>query len=358
MYQFKLFNVSEIDQLKQELEEYKQELAFINSNNKPIKYSELRQDIYHLERKYSMVKGELKRMEMQYEEHINRYENQAQHINSRINSIDASINQLKQDISYIKDEVKGLPFQELINKIDQVIEHTDANLSKVKSSIANQDYTFSQIKEQLTPKEISQKSQNASPQSEYRRVQNILQSITTAKGAPLQNNKTIRNRPVPTTRAGMNKVSYHSNSNVGNNTVSVTQGGKSFINSQFEFNKNIITKRPSPPRKQEVIKEQEIIKEQKEQNNVTPRPNIPETVEAPTVQSNPTEKVEPEIVVENPKTEIPSVTNTMKANQTDLTPVQPEKFNTDEERENKPSQETVKNESSKRSSFFSFFKTK
>lgn len=132
MYQFKLYNVTEIENLKQKLEDYEQKRIPISSYKKSNKFPELHQALKESKEKNIQLKGELKRMETQYEEQINRYEQQAQHIITKLESIDDSINQLKQDISLIKGEVNSFHLQEVIGKLDQVIEKTDDNLAKIK----------------------------------------------------------------------------------------------------------------------------------------------------------------------------------------------------------------------------------
>lgn len=350
MYQFKLYNVNEIENLKQRLEDYKQHLESTITSKTSNNYPELHQALNESKEKNIRLKGELKRMEMHYQEQINRYEQQATNITTKLESIDDSINQLKYDISQIKGEVNGFHFQELINKLNQLIVKTDENLLKIKRDLELQDQTFSQIKEQLTPKS---EPQTVSRQSEYRRVQNMLQSITTSKGNQMLTN-TTRNKPIQPSNSSINRIANRVNNK--NTTLSINQGRKSFVNSQYEFNKNIIKKKKTPNPVQE-----NVIKDEHQSDSTPTSTNSEPLVNTNSEQSTPIDPNPQTKLIEESKPESAPLENLNK-NESESEAIdsssQSTKQNIKTELPNQSTESTAMDESTKRSSFFSFFKSK
>ncbi|WP_211742199.1 hypothetical protein [Ornithinibacillus massiliensis] len=351
--------MNEIENLKQRLEDYKQHLESTITSKTSNNYPELHQALNESKEKNIRLKGELRRMETHYQEQINRYEQQAKNITAKLESIDDSISQLKYDISQLKGEVNGFQFQELINKLNQLIVKTDENLLTIKRDMDLQDQTFSQIKEQLKPKS---EPQTVSRQSDYRRVQNMLQSITTSNGNQMLPN-TTRRKPIQPSNSSINRLPTRANNK--NTTLSINQGRKSFVNSQYEFNKNIIKKKKTPnPVQENAIKDEHQSQSTLTPTNPDPLVNTNSELSTPIIPSPQTKlieesKQESESLTTLNKNENESLTNLNKNESESIdSSSHSTKQDIKTELPNQSTESAAMNESTKRSSFFSFFKSK
>lgn len=181
-------------------------------------------------------------------------------------------------------------------------------------------------------------------------MQNILHSITTSKGALIQSNKTTRKKPAQSKNPSINRIPTRPNSR--NNTLSISQSRKSFVNSQYELNKNIIKKKNTPSPVQEPITKEET------QKIITPEPiSTNKVVNTDSLPATPIEnKSEPKVP------EVSKMENEALANPTESKAInatqQVMSHDKTKESPNHPKEQTEINATSKRSSFFSFFKSK
>ncbi|MFD2046661.1 hypothetical protein ACFSTA_20595 [Ornithinibacillus salinisoli] len=243
MYQYKLYNSEEIDKLKRDLNLYKQNIKTLKSGDLLVKYLEMQRELYDYRLKFSTLKGEMHAMEDRYEEKLTGYETQAQKLTSQIQTINDSLNQLKLDVNLIKGEVKEIRFTELLEKMNIVINKTDESLTKVKGEIVSQEEKFTQLKEQL--KQENPRKTAAPRQSEYRRLQNMLQSFNTGQATNTKNNRITSGKTTMKRNYNPNPRTIKSIGDIEHATP-VNKTKKSFRSSQFEVNKNIITKTTTP----------------------------------------------------------------------------------------------------------------
>ncbi|MEC5424240.1 hypothetical protein QGM71_12135 [Virgibacillus sp. C22-A2] len=257
MYQYKLYNSREIDKLKEDLEVYKQTLVTMESSNLLDKYLQLQRELYEIKLKFSKFKGEMKTMEESYQEKIAEYERQDQRNSIQTQTINDSLNQLKQDVTSIKGEMKEIRVTELLEKMKLVSNRMDNSLAIGKSQIDTQKKELLQSKEHI---KTNPPIKTVPKTSEYKRLQNMLYSLTNENQAPSQfNSRTTPNkmaRKLPTS----NQTSTRSRQFGGvRNTLSTSNGKNTLQRFPYELNKNIITRtsKPKPTEKTYVIADKE-----------------------------------------------------------------------------------------------------
>lgn len=173
-------------------------------------------------------------MEESYQEKLAEHERQDQKLFTKIQTINDSLNHLKQDVTFIKDEVEEMRVTELLEKINLVVNKTDDNLTRVKNQIDTQKEELLQSKEHKKPTPRT---------SEYRRLQNMLQSFNNANRVSNQlNNSMTTNKTFRQSPSKSQKAFRKSPLGDSQNTVSMSDETKAFRGFPSKFNKNIITR--------------------------------------------------------------------------------------------------------------------
>ncbi|GAE92693.1 hypothetical protein JCM21714_1704 [Gracilibacillus boraciitolerans JCM 21714] len=276
MYQYKLYNYQDIEKLNRELEVYKKVVESRNVGNS-ISYWETKQELEVLKQKLQKNKGEMKVMEQSYQNQIKDYVDKEQKISHQINAIHHSIQQLKKDVTTIKGEVKELRVNELLEKINQVIGHTNLDLNDENKQVSEQKQKFQQINKQHIRKR----------NSDYRQLQLMLKSATPKKQQtpPSSQQKVTDSNQVTT--------------NPGRHMFTVQNEGKTFYNTKYEWNRNIIVKKTTTKteklkkekKEEQLMEEASIVAQSEKESN--PSPSI-ENKPVEAVQKN--QPIVPEII--------------------------------------------------------------
>ncbi|WP_179107305.1 hypothetical protein [Sediminibacillus massiliensis] len=241
MSQYRLYNSEDIHKLEQELEFYKDTLQAVDSGH-AYEYLKKQRELYNLNVKFSTIKGEMKVMEENYQERISGYERREKNVSSQIQTLEESLSQLKYDVRMIKSEMERLRFSELLDKVNIVINKTDDHLYQVKKEIDSQREEFNELRNELKPNPGGGTPQ-APRQSEYRRLQNMLQSTGNIEQYYHQKKTNEVN-----SQAYRNSMTYNQHSapprsfGASNDSTPMRKGKKMFRNSQYDLNKNIITR--------------------------------------------------------------------------------------------------------------------
>ncbi|SHN07093.1 hypothetical protein [Gracilibacillus kekensis] len=255
MYQYKLYNNQEIEKLHNELEVYKKVVESRDADQS-ILYWQTKHELEELKQKIQKNKGEMKVMEESYHNQLRDYADKEKKISSQIHAIHHSIQQLKKDVQTIRGEVKELRINELLEKINQVIGETNIDLDEVKEQVREQNHEFQQLSKQLHSNSRSQ-PQTGNRQSEYRQLQRMLKSAK-PKGhrAPPPSQQMMTN-PKQDIRDSTRQM------------ITIQNGRKTFHNTQYELNKNIIVNKTTAKTKKAKIEQEdkhELLAEEK--NNI------------------------------------------------------------------------------------------
>ncbi|GFZ77863.1 hypothetical protein GCM10010978_19310 [Compostibacillus humi] len=233
MYQYRLYRTEEIQKLKDDLDLYKQTLKSLKSDH----VFQIQRELFDLKMSILNIKGEMKMMEDKYLEKISGYEKQADNMSAQLEIIHESLNELKQEVQLIKGNVEQIGFSDLVEKMNMMINKTDESMTKIKNEIASIEG------ERNIRKDSSSSNSNNMPvppkQSEFRRLQNLIQSYTV-------NQSSVQNNLTPNSKTTMKKSLVQSPKNIKSYTdlggnISVKNGRKLFRDPQYELNKNIIT---------------------------------------------------------------------------------------------------------------------
>ncbi len=255
--QFKLYNTQEIEELNRELEYYKYTLESLKIGDVIDDYVKTKSDFHHLTLKFSKLEGEVKIMEDNFQSKIEEYEYQEKDLTAKVNAINDSVIQLKQDINRVMEKVERMHFTELLENINHVILKQDNMLVEGKSEINRLRGEILQLKENMESNSHKQDTtiQHSPKQSEYRKLQNMLDSSRYIEQAPIQkkNDVTKSRNFMQSTPSGQ---IVHSNDSVNDvqNPSQKSKGRKTYRHNQYELNKTIIT-RTTASNKQDKKKE-------------------------------------------------------------------------------------------------------
>src|SRR5690606_12717290 len=144
------------------------------------KYMKAKSEVYSL--KYDLLKqeGDINKMKEFFREAIEKYEKAELDLSAQIQAVNDSLNQLKEDVHWIKNQVDQIDVTEFIEKKNDITNQHVNNVYNEKSEIDLLKEEVSKLKELMTQnnnkKEETVNHPHASNQSEYRRLQNMLQS--------------------------------------------------------------------------------------------------------------------------------------------------------------------------------------
>ncbi|MDX8046613.1 hypothetical protein SH601_11530 [Gracilibacillus sp. S3-1-1] len=300
MYQYKLYNNEEIEKMNRDLNRYKKALQDWQ-NTDTNHYLKAREEVEEINREFVKYKGEMKVMEDTYQKKIENYEQKEQKIATQIHAINHSIQQLKKDVHSIQEEVKELRITELLEKMEQLVEHTDTETQAVKKEIVNQQENYTQMKEQ--PKTEVAQQPTSRRMSEYRRLQNMLKTATPKnQQMPPATNTTINRQTI-------------NNHQANPNMVTMQNGKKTYHNPKYELNKNIIVRKKTGKDLQE---------SQTQIEQTATKSTEPVNNEKKNEPMNPIESVEPvapkEPITSQPSNQSETKDVTAKAEQSPATP--------------------------------------
>ncbi|WP_430788248.1 hypothetical protein VBD025_00450 [Virgibacillus flavescens] len=260
MSRYKLYYADDIEELKLTLEVYKHTLETIKKDEVVEDILKMKRAFYDLNLKLSKLKGEMKIMEENHHEKITEYEHEKQNLSVRIKTVNNSLSQLKQDVNKIMDMVEQMRSTELHEKMNHVISKQDASLIEEKSEIDKLKEEILFLKEHIQPNTSTNYETTGHPslptipiqdavrqptpprQSEYRRLQNMIQSSGQIEQATSKKKSNMINRPNPS-KSNSSKQRSHPVDFSGDVQLNVpmSKGKKSFRHADYDLNKNIIT---------------------------------------------------------------------------------------------------------------------
>jgi prophage DNA circulation protein len=183
MKQINFKNTQDVDTLKQKLVIYKQTLEALKGENVVEDYLLTKDECFQLKKQVSTLEGEIQTMKEKQDLQMSEYQEKMKNISVQVESVNDSIRLLKQDVAFLMNKVNSPNFNDLIHKIDKMIDIQNASISLIKegnSEMKGLKEEITQSKEhgkndkQLTDT-VSPKIQKHQPLS-YKQLQNILQS--------------------------------------------------------------------------------------------------------------------------------------------------------------------------------------
>lgn len=259
MYRYQLYNIQEVDELKQKLNYYKTMLESLKVGDIIEDYLQLNRAFNELKAKYSNLEGEMKMMEEYHQREIADYEKKESNFANQVEMLNNMVNELTKDVNRMVYKLEQIQFGELVEKVNNLLISQDQTLLEEKNEIEKLKEEISQLKKHMKSKETSQQPP-APRKSEYRRLQNMLQSSKHVEQSPNQkkNNIAINQRPMdPTTRGNTMRTSHlppnfkpsvppNVPQNQSNTINASNDRRKTFRHAQFDLNKNIITRVSTP----------------------------------------------------------------------------------------------------------------
>ncbi|MCT2536301.1 hypothetical protein NC661_13310 [Aquibacillus koreensis] len=247
MYQYKLYNSNDIENLLADLELYKQTLDSLETNNPSAELLLTKRELSQLKVRFSNIKGDMKTMKENYQEKINGYEKEKQDIFSQIKMINNTLNILRQDVSMINGELEKIRIEELQKTLKISLHKLDTHLDRIIDELDLKKNEIIQLKENLVSKPTIKKD---SPKiSEFRQIQNLFNTIN-------DYNNQLDNYPQNNSnRKKANHPFYAKQNTPRNNSFQHKQHTNSFnINKEssaipLEHHKNIITRTTTTKRK-------------------------------------------------------------------------------------------------------------
>ncbi|MFC0561974.1 hypothetical protein [Halalkalibacter alkalisediminis] len=180
MEQYKFNNTQDIETLRQKLGIYKQTLEGLKAGNLIEDYFLTKHECYEIKKQVSNLEGEINKMKENQDMQINRY-TKVENISEQIETVTDSIRLLKQDVALLMGKVNNSNFNDLLNKIDKLIDIQYTSISSIQEGnmeIKGLKEEITQLKKQgETEKQSITTNPAQKPQpSNYRQLQNILQS--------------------------------------------------------------------------------------------------------------------------------------------------------------------------------------
>ncbi|UOQ45223.1 hypothetical protein MUN89_04545 [Halobacillus salinarum] len=181
MTQYQLYNRLDVDNLKEQLEKYKEALHSVKTGELPVDYLMAKEELYQLNGKLVHLEGVMKKMDEQHHQDRTDYEQQAEMVVSQLESVNDSVNHLQRDINLMKAKVDRFRFNDLLNKMDHLIEMQHSTIEENRSEIERLNEQILEMKNEWQAGKEEQRYQEpqyAPPRrrSEYRQLQSMLQS--------------------------------------------------------------------------------------------------------------------------------------------------------------------------------------
>lgn len=242
MYRYELYNVDEINLIKKELDIHRQTLRAITKGDLLENYVKYKDDVYDLKIKLFELKGEMKAMENEYYEKTLNNEIEVGNLYTQVEEINNSVNHMKQEINNLTYMLTQVMHTELLEKMEGILNKQDTNLIELKKGVED----IKQEMINLKGDSQSKNKRNVKHASEYKRLQQMLQSPNIEQTASQMN--LLRQHSYPsTTKRETIQPGIHSN----NETISMNKRKKTVRHSQYDLNKNTITKSITPKKDQD-----------------------------------------------------------------------------------------------------------
>ncbi|AUJ23772.1 hypothetical protein [Virgibacillus dokdonensis] len=256
MHRYELYNVNDIDKLKKELNAYKETMRTVTEGKLVEDYLKTKDDFYDLKMKIFKLKGEMKAMENKFQEEFLKYQMEEEHLANQQVSILNTLERLDQQTEIIKHQLEQVSFAELFKKIDQLLKtHNEKSEEQIKELESLKEEIL-QIKEIMkTEESTTSKNKRSTHKSEYRQLQSLLQypnQVEQQSISKKKNNQVNRQHYSRTKSNHGNSYNPHHYDTKNSGTISMNKAKKTFLNSQYELNKNIVTRTATPKSKTQV----------------------------------------------------------------------------------------------------------
>ncbi|WP_173918944.1 hypothetical protein [Halobacillus sp. Marseille-Q1614] len=240
MHQYKLYNIKDIEQLKRKLAIYEQ--AIETKDHSPILDYQPKEkdDSTPSNAQHLKSKGDMKVMEENFEKRMAEYRKEDSDLSDRVDEISATVRELKQDIYRMLDKLDLNQINRLADKVSEINQNQYIERRQI-NSITEQ---ITELQEQISPLNSHAKQQAPAPrQSEYRQLQNMLQSSRYSGQDPVQRYPNMPERQNFSYVRNRNNSSRATPPSAMENTLHKgnTQKRRTFQQNPSQVNKNIIT---------------------------------------------------------------------------------------------------------------------
>lgn len=241
MYRFQLYDSEDIQKLKKEIDVYRNILEAMNLDHLYEQLDTLKSNNEILVEKMINLKGDIQKMNEKYELQKTNFENKERNLTEHISTLDTALIELKQDVNIMMNKIDNLQLKDIIAKVDKLMEKQNKDL-EVKKEMEEIKTEILQMKEQLKEKEELLK-QHTPPQrtSEYRRLQNMLQTQNSVISSnTIQNERNPTRKPSFFSQISSNRqkmiMSYRNQENI------TDMNDDKKTSHPLGLNKNIITR--------------------------------------------------------------------------------------------------------------------
>ncbi|GAB2543496.1 hypothetical protein [Gracilibacillus alcaliphilus] len=248
MYRYELYSIEDIENLKKELNTYKQTIKTITDGNLLEDYLKTKDDFYHLKIRLLELEGDMKAMENNYQEEISNHQMEERHLASQFSAITASLQQLKQDGQLIKNKLEQLPWVELSEKINQLISDQQITAMEQKKELESLKGEIAQITEWMRMKEERAQNNLSPKRSEYKQLQGMLQPSNHVEQSLNKKNNQVNRQHYSRTKI-TNEKSYYTDPQQEQKLQNREKG--KIRNAPYDLNRNIIIRKETPKSKSE-----------------------------------------------------------------------------------------------------------
>jgi hypothetical protein len=184
MEQYKFKGTQDIETLKKKLIVYKQTLESIKSENVVEDYLLTKNECIEIKKQVSTLKGEIRKMKENQDLQKSGYNKKIKNLSKQVESFNDSIQLLKQDVAFLMNKVNSPNFNDLIDKIDKMIDIQNTSISLIQEGHIEMKGLKEEIaqskkqdinEKQLPVSDSPNKKQNNQP-SGYKQLQNMLKN--------------------------------------------------------------------------------------------------------------------------------------------------------------------------------------
>jgi hypothetical protein len=194
----------DIETLKQKLVTYKQTLHSLKGGGVIEDYLLIKKEYEDLKGQVSTLKGEIKTIMEKQDLQIHEYEKKVEVMTAQVKLINDTMSDLKQDVSLLMSKVSNIDFSDILRKIDKMVDIQYASISSIKDGNNELNVLkdeIAQLKKQTNNQSTANTAtvnQNKKTQpSNYRQLQNILQSSKSIQPYSNGGNKMVPLRQDP-----------------------------------------------------------------------------------------------------------------------------------------------------------------
>ncbi|SHH11576.1 hypothetical protein [Virgibacillus chiguensis] len=280
MYRYELYNVEEIEKLKKELNAYKKTMGIVTERKLLEDYLRTKEDFYNLKMEIFKLKGEMEAMENNFQEEYLKQQLEEQRLVNQQASILNTLEGLDQRSEMIKLQLEQLPLTELFEKIDQFLKVQNEKSEEQRKELESLKEEMIQIKELMKkPGSATSKNKRSTHKSEYKQLHSLLQypNQVEQQSVSKKKNNQVSRQHHSLAKSNQEKPYYAQQYDTKDSgTISMNTAKKTFLNSQYELNKNIIIRTATPKSKSQVKnKEESQDTDHKLENNIDNYPQEP-----------------------------------------------------------------------------------